>query len=79
MKRELRRYESQKIKGLIEKSLTKGKESESALIQLSQIEYISGETLAEITETIQKYNSMYKKEKKKSEKYSKIIKDLLKE
>ncbi len=76
---ESRRYDANKIKGLIEKSLTKGEEAESALIQLSQIENVSGETLADAVETIQKYNQMYKVAKKRNRKYLGIIKDLLKE
>jgi len=76
---ESRNYQTRKIKGLIEKALTKGKQSESALIQLSQIDHISGETLADVTETIQKYKSMYEKAKKRNSKYSRIIKDLSKE
>ena len=74
-----RNYDAQKVKGLIERCLKKGKDSESALVELSQIENIPGEVLADVAETIQKYKSLYETAEKKNRWYLRMINTLLKE
>ena len=60
MGRDSERYEVRRLKYLLEKYFGKNKkDSESALIELSQIDYVSGEDLANAVEYIETDKQIY--------------------